>query len=297
MLDPGRLLARAVQPVPPGRPPATVPAPPTGDPGGGWDTEDGAAGAAAADRAGGRAGGGDASGGAEGGPDPLRDGTDPRAWASDPPTSGAAALRLEELRGGWRVEAGVEEALALATVSGHVWASAELAARGGGEGMAPVVVVEAVERPGADHAVVTLLIGTLTDAGATSAGLVRLGVPVHLGPLGAVLAGDPWRLPPPPRALASREVASTPVTDTELLAAARRALDDVGIDSTRLITLEATDGWPFVARLDRSAPRTGDPWLRWHVDRFVVAGVPLHAAAVETHGAPGGREHERSQEP
>ena len=163
--------------------------------------------------------------------------------------------------------------------------------------MAPVVVVEAVERPGADHAVVTLLIGLLTDAGAATAELVRLGGPVPLGPQGAMLAGAPWRLPAPPRALASREVESSPVTDTELLAAARRALDDVGIDSSRLIRLEATDGWPFVARLDRSAPGTGDPWLRWHVDRFVIAGVPLHAAAVETHGAPGGREHERSQGP
>jgi hypothetical protein len=238
-------------------------------------------------------------------------GADVDRWGSTStrPTADVAALRLEELRGGWRVAAGVEEAMALASISGHLWARSNLTAQGGSVGGTPVVVVEAVERPGTHDVVVTLLIappvaqdrtGTAASdpaggpSSSTSSELVRLGVPVRLGPDGAVLAGKPWPLPSPARGLILQELRGSPVVDIELLAAARRALEQVGIDGTRLTMLEATDGWPFIAHLEGTAPGTGNPWLRWHVDRFVIAGVPLHTAAVETHGAPGGKDSERS---
>lgn len=214
--------------------------------------------------------------------------------------SGTTALRLEEVRGGWRMEAGVEEAMALASVSGHLWARSHLTAQGGSVDAAPVVVVEAVERPGTDDVVVTLLIAPLAHAdrstGAATSELIRLGVPVRLGPEGAALAGAPWRLPAPRLGLLPQELQGSAVVDTLLLDAARHALERVGIDGRRLTALEATDGWPFIARLDDTAQGTGHPWLRWHVDRFVVAGLPLHIAAIETHGAPGGRDIERKRD-
>jgi hypothetical protein len=92
-----------------------------------------------------------------------------------------------------------------------------------------------------------------------------------------------------PSLILSNTVVGTAVADPELIASARRALDAVGLPGDRLVALEATDGWPFIARL---APATGigDPWLRWHLDRFVVTGLPLHRGAEEDRdsGARGG---------
>lgn len=195
-------------------------------------------------------------------------------------------IRLQEIRGGWRLEAGVEEAAALAVLAGHAWARAlpvlDASARGvpsspAGRGE-PMVVVEAVERPGPFAAVVTLLVapyGPADDLAALltagSGDLFRLAVPVLIGSEGATLAGTPWTLPPPSPSV--RPLDLTEVTDPDLVRSARRALESVGMDGERLVALEATEGWPFIARLD-GAPN-GDPWLRWHLDRFVVAGIPL----------------------
>ena len=175
---------------------------------------------------------------------------------------------LEELRGGWRLEGGVEEAAALAVVAAHAWAEADgslgdasRAAKGA------IVVVEAVEQPGAHHAVITLLVSVDSE-------LRRIAVPVHVGPDGAAIAGAPWSLPAP--TMRVEPVEGTAIWDAELIGAARRALTAVGIDGDRLRALEVTDGWPFIARLEDATE--GDPWLRWHVDRFVVTGLPLRAA-------------------
>ncbi len=193
---------------------------------------------------------------------------------------------LEELRGGWRIQGGIEEAAALAVVAGHAWAESRstpgtpgpgstegtgdadgAVAMAGASGVTgTVVTVEAVERPGALHAVVTLLV-------ATGGALHRLGVPVLLTPDGPLLAGPPWMLPAPDHA--PMTLAGAPVGDTVLVDAARAALERIGIAGDRLTALEATDGWPFIARLDDDT--AGHPWLRWHLDRFVVAGLPLDA--------------------
>ena len=206
-------------------------------------------------------------------------------WGEPAPRPTGPALVVEELRGGWRVGSGVEEAAALAVVAAHGWAVARsaVAPSDGREGAdrtmgadgvtatgartGTVVTVEAVERPGPLHAVVTLL--TSHDGL-----LARVAVPVLMGPAGPTLAGDPWPLPAPttlPEALSG-----TPVGDEVLVAAARRALDAIGIDGARMTALEATEGWPFIARLEDDSD--GHPWLRWHLDRFVVAGLPLDAS-------------------
>jgi hypothetical protein len=193
-------------------------------------------------------------------------------WGASPIRPGDGGLLLEEIRGGWRVEAGGEEATALAVIAAHDWVDARTATRDGSSGEA-VVVVEAVERPGSLHAVVTLIV-SMTDE------LHRLAFPITFGVDGPMLAGAPWPLPAPIAVLLP--LAGVPIDDPELFAAAQRALDAVGIDGERLVAVEATDGWPFIARLDDDT--VGHPWLRWHLDRFVVSGLPLHRSGEFTTG-------------
>lgn len=196
---------------------------------------------------------------------------------ADRPTRGT--LHVEELRGGWRIAAGAEEAAALGVLMGHAWARGQLGMgqqetgrRGMGQGTdvgvgGSVVTLEAVERPGPSYAVVTVLVARGDD-------VQRLAVPVVFRDAGPVLAGAPWRLPSP--ATASMPVEGTAIGDEVLVAAARDALERVGIPGSRLERLEVTDGWPFIARLSDDAD--GHPWLRWHLDRFVVTGLPLDRA-------------------
>jgi hypothetical protein len=194
-------------------------------------------------------------------------------WGDSPDRTGGLELLLEEFRGGWRVEGGNEEAAALAVIAAHAWAdvrrrpSRTTPGSADGPAMGAIVTVEAVERPGAHHAVVTALVAPEGAAGT----LHRIGIPLVMSPGGPRLAGDPWSLPAP--AITSTTVIGTPVEDVELIASARRALDAVGLPGDRLVALEATDGWPFIARLEDG--ETAHPWLRWHLDRFVIAGLPL----------------------
>ena len=208
---------------------------------------------------------------AQAAPDSTQEHADGHAdgrWGA-PGSRPTASLFLEELRGGWRVESGIDEATALAVVAGHAWAARRgLVTRGPGGSGGAIVTVEAVERPGALHGVVTLLI-----ASESPLVLTRLAVPVHLTPGGPAVAGAPWPLPSP--TLTDRPLPGTPIGDEQLLAAARQALERIGIPGERMVALETTDGWPFIARLDDDTD--GHPWLRWHVDRFVVAGLPLDA--------------------
>lgn len=194
-----------------------------------------------------------------------------------PASRPTTALVVEELRGGWRVESGVEVAAALAVITGHTWAVTS-----GAVPVAPdaspgaIVTVEAVERPGAHHVVVTLLVAAAGGGGASQ--LHRIAVPVLLDVDGPTIAGAPWVLPAPTSRTSDLE--GSAIGDVELIAAARRALEGVGIPGERMVALEVTDGWPFIARLDGDAQ--GHPWLRWHVDRFVVAGLPLDAGRGRT---------------
>jgi hypothetical protein len=194
-------------------------------------------------------------------------------WGATSDRPGGIELLLEEHRGGWRVEGGNEEAAALAVIAAHAWADLQRRppgtppSSGDGRTTGVIVAVEAVERPGAHHAVVTVLVAPDGTAGT----LRRIAIPVVMGPDGASLAGPPWSLPGP--ATAVLPVVGMPIEDPELIASARRALDAVGLPGERLVTLEATDGWPFIARLDDGTE--AHPWLRWHLDRFVIAGLPL----------------------
>jgi hypothetical protein len=196
-------------------------------------------------------------------------------WGAAPGRPEGLELLLEEFRGGWRVEGGNEEAAAVAVIAAHAWADARRrpAATSNvvdGATMGAIVAVEAVERPGARHAVVTALVAPEGAAGA----LHRIAVPIVMDLAGPSVAGEPWLLPAPMLQVPSFD--GVPITDPDLIASARRALDAVGLPGERLIALEATDGWPFIARLDDAL--VADPWLRWHLDRFVVAGLPLARA-------------------
>jgi hypothetical protein len=194
-------------------------------------------------------------------------------WGNAPDRPGGIGLLLEEFRGGWRVEGGNEEAAALAVIAAHAWADVHrrpsVTAPGSADVKATgtIVAVEAVERPGAHHAVVTVLVAPDGAAGA----LHRIAIPLEMGRAGPSLAGAPWHLPAP--AIGSTPLVGTPIADPELITSARRALDTAGLPGDRLVTLEATEGWPFIARLDDED--AAHPWLRWHLDRFVVAGLPL----------------------
>lgn len=181
--------------------------------------------------------------------------------------AGAMSVLVEELRGGWRTQAGLEEAVALAVLAGHRWVATATAPGGATSGKGSIVVVEALERPGGPHGVVTLLV---VHEDTTR----RIAVPVGLGVDGPALAGTPWELPFAAPGVAALEARA--IGDPTLMMAAREALERVGIPGERLVALEATESWPFIARLDD--PAGGHPWLRWHLDRFVVTGLPLDRA-------------------
>jgi len=216
-------------------------------------------------------------------------GTPPGTGPDGPP-----GLLIQELRGDWRIAAGSEEAAALAVLAAHAWAR-DIAAATPPTSRADVprgpaaISLEAVERPGPSAAVVTILIDLDGDLGAArraagiDPGVVRLAFPIDLSAGVPGLAGTPWRLPSP--GLEPHAIRTRPITDERLIASARRALDAVGLDGEAMVALEGTDGWPFIARLNDTASSpggpapAGDPWLRWHLDRFVVTGVPLQRAA------------------
>jgi len=204
------------------------------------------------------------------GPSPAGPAADP--GAADP--AGPAGVRLAEVRGGWRLEEGLETAAAVGLLAGTAWAAADA-----GDGTVPLVVIEAVEAPGPGAAVVTLLVAASGPDGPRT---VRLVVPVRTGPDEVRPAGTPWVLPGP--GLAPLPPNGRPLEDADLLASARAALDRVGLAGDLLVALEATDGWPFLTRL---ADGGDGPWLRWHLDRFVVTGVPLRRAAGMDEGTGG----------
>lgn len=215
------------------------------------------------------------------------DGSAAPTTAAVPGDGPGSGLHVVEVRGAWRDGEDLGTAVALAVLAGTAHVAADSP-----RGAVPAVAVEAVERPGSGAVVVTLLLAPPpsggTDAVPTAA--TRLAVPLRLGADGFRLAGTPWRLegvPMTPEAPPGR-----PISDPELIAAARTALDGAGFDGAALRRLDATDGWAFTTRLatdgatagpaeDTTDPAAGvaGPWLRWHVDRFVVAGLPLSRAA------------------
>jgi hypothetical protein len=217
------------------------------------------------------------------------------------PPGAAPGPTLTELRGAWRVTAGIEEAAALATVLArrHLERDDDEQRPGPTGDARPVqvvdVAVEAIERPADDLAVVTVLAVVLDPVGATDDAalvptgahrrgrLVRLAVPLRVDAEGARSAGAPWTLPAP--TLRDDPPAGRPLEDPAARAAARAALDAAGLGGAELVRLERTGSWPVLAHLttsDGATTRSIVVWLRWHLDRFVVAGMPLDRATARS---------------
>lgn len=224
-------------------------------------------------------------------PTPEDPSTSPGAAATDDPV-----LALEELRGRWRVEPGVEEAASLAV----------MVARAALTGLDPPLVidgvtpasedsyaehltVEAVEHTAGSAVTVTILALVLEDDEQLTARIRRVAVPVAMDGDGPRPAGSPWELPPPD--LDPLEPDLEPVDDADLQLAAAEALADAGLEDVEVARLATADGWPVVAHIrdpDRDADAT--VWLRRHLDGFVVAGTPLPG---DSDGSDGDRDGDR----
>jgi hypothetical protein len=200
---------------------------------------------------------------------------------------GPPGWEIAALQGAWRATPGDGATAALATAIARAWLT----------GVRPVLriegleppasttyaehlVVEAIERPAAGAAVVTVLAVLLdTDDGGAigDSRLARLAVPVVEDADGPHPGGAPWPLPGP--GLSLRAPATVEVTDTAVRDRALEALHLAGYEGAELLTLEVGDGWPWVARFqppDGTGPSM--VWLRRHLERFVVTGLPLGPA-------------------
>jgi hypothetical protein len=216
------------------------------------------------------------------------------AAGSDPtPTAWEGELADElwaiEYPGPWRSTASVEEAVALAVVVARAWLT-DVDPRLDLAGIAPAgtgryvehLVVEAVEVPAPQHAVVTLLAVLLEGEDELAAVVRRLAVPLAFDADGAAPGGTPWWLPGP--SLEARPPATTTVEDPAELLTAAEALEAAGYTDVELARLERTEGAAALATVTARTP-DGDPvdgtvWLRRHLDRYVVSGLALTRAEV-----------------
>lgn len=200
---------------------------------------------------------------------------------SDP--SPGEVLGLTELRGDWRLGPEVGDLGAVAMLVARGWLSG-IGPALRVDGVDPVggayleqVVVEAVERPAAGAAVVSLAVVVLEEAGdGLAARARRLAVPLSVGPDHVRPAGQPWWLPG--HDLAPVALATAPVDDHGALLAAAEAVSAAGYRDVEVVSLEQSDLWPWIARVDATTPDglrvSGPVWLRRHLDGFVVAGTP-----------------------
>jgi hypothetical protein len=214
----------------------------------------------------------------------------PAASVAPPPSREdelADELLAVEYHGPWRPTAGAEEAMALAVVVARAWLTDVdprleldgLPSAGTGR-YVEHLVVEAVELPAPEHAVVTLLAVLLEGEEELTAVVRRLAVPVAFDGDGAQPGGTPWWLPEP--SLAARPPSTTPVEDLEELLAATEALHAAGYTDVALERLERTDGPAALATVTARTPDgetvDGTVWLRRHLDRYVVTGLALTRA-------------------
>ena len=215
--------------------------------------------------------------------DPDPGASDPDPGMSDPDPG----LVLLEQRGRWRVEAGAEEAAALAVVVARAWltdheprlAIADLAPPEVGR-YAEHLVVEAVESTSPDLTVVTLLAVLLDGQDELTTTVRRVAVPIALDVRGARPAGAPWWLPGP--SLTPAPPTTRPLEDAAELLDAVDALQAAGYEDVTLDRLEDLGGTAAVATVTARTPDgervDGPVVLRRHVDRYVVAGDVLARA-------------------
>lgn len=209
---------------------------------------------------------------------------------SPSPSPGDRAVTTEApgpvaLRFGPRVAPGPSDAAAVGVVVARNWLGGigpEPAVEVGAAEGSPVYVehlaVEAVDLPTSDTAVVTIVAVVMDVEGDayTDARVVRLGVPVSLGPRGAHPAGDPWWLPAPD--LTARRPTWTPVDDPDALARAGAALESAGYRDVSVLELATSPSWPMQVTAKGTAPggsTSGEHvvWLRDHLGELVVAGA------------------------
>jgi hypothetical protein len=142
------------------------------------------------------------------------------------------------------------------------------------------LVVEAIDRPGPEAAVVRVVAVVLSGGSQLEASIERLAVPLALTPDGPQPAGAPWPLRPP--RTDPLLPAFDAIDDAEQLLAAREALADAGFDPDLLVGLGATSGWPVIATL--SDATTPEVWLVRDREGFLVAGAAPHTAATPSPG-------------
>jgi hypothetical protein len=210
----------------------------------------------------------------------------PTRAAEGPPGADEGLLLLEQ-RGRWRVEAGAEEAAALAVVVARAWltdheprlAIVDLPPPEVGR-YAEHLVVEAVEATAPDLTVVTLLAVLLDGQDELTTTVRRVAVPIALDARGARPAGQPWWLPGPD--LTPAPPPTRPLEDAADLLAAVDALQAAGYEDVTLDRLEHLGGTAAAATVTARTPDgerlDGPVVLRRHVDRYVVAGDVLARA-------------------
>ncbi len=212
-------------------------------------------------------------------PQPAAVATDDADEATDP----VEVLSLTEIRGDWRMGVGDGDVAAVAVLVARAWLTGVdpiLPINGFDpypDGYAEHLVVEAIERPDAGAAIVTLTAIVLEpDANGLAATPRRLAVPLMLDD-GVHPAGEPWWLPEP--VLEPVTVELEPVSDPEEQLAAAEALTAAGYLDVELLTLGNADGWPWIAQVRARTPGgavvEGPVWLRRHLHGFVVVGTPL----------------------
>ncbi len=222
--------------------------------------------------------------------DPTRNAPAPPLTTS-PPVRPAATSRAS-------VDARAD-AIAVGAAVVRLWLSTQPAARTvDGMGSAPGadgqyvehVVVEHVDHPAGDLAVVTVLAITLpvADAGFGAPALVRVAVPVRMQPSATTIAGAPWLLPAPDlRVVPLVAQPNAGDDDLDLAADAAVALVRAGYRDVEIRDLAATDSWALLATAVAIAPGTTTALeqtvlLRHELGGLVVAGhaAPPASAAV-----------------
>lgn len=214
----------------------------------------------------------------------------PAAAADAGPAGGeaseSAGLVVETWQGGWRELPGDGATVAVAAAVARAWLTGlepvlEVAgvAPDGDTGYAEHLTVEAIERPGPGAAVVTFSAVVLDGSEPAAARLRRVAVPVDEREADPRPAGTPWEVEGLDLTPASPQVADE--LGGQHWPAAEAALRAAGFVDAELRGLQRTTAWPVLASIrtqTADGPRDQVVWLRRHLDRFVVAGLPLTQA-------------------